>query len=326
MEGRKAVNLILDTDIETDSDDVGAVAVLHALADRGEANVLGMICSSPLEWGAPCLQALNTFYNRPHIPIGTLKVEEREAGPEHARYAAYVEAMNPRRLYNRYVPAHYPNELQSGHNAPDSTQIYRKLLSSQPDHSVTICAVGFLGPLSRLLRSAPDAWSDMDGYALVRCKVKLLVSMAIGTFPEGKDRFNWKMDPVSAEHVINHWPTPIAVSEYGDRILTGSRLYLELEEGHPVRTAYKLHLGGEGKSRSSWDQLAVLYAVRGEGDQFTQKTGYQIRFSAETMMHHWHSDAGGRGDIYVQPTLSSQEMASRIEDLMISAQGPIRNE
>ena len=36
------VRVILDTDLSSDVDDVGAVAVLHALADAGEAEILGM--------------------------------------------------------------------------------------------------------------------------------------------------------------------------------------------------------------------------------------------------------------------------------------------
>lgn len=321
MTDNQSVSIILDTDIETDSDDVGAIATLHALADRGEANILGMICSSPLEWGASCLQAFNTYYNRSDIPIGTLKVDELEANLNYRPYLDCVGRVNPQRLYNRYISQNYPNALQSGANAPDSTRVYRQILSAQPDHSVVICAIGFLGPLSQLLQSGPDEYSEWNGFELVQRKVKLLVSMGIGTFPEGKDRFNWNKDPASAEHVLNHWPTPIAVSEHGEDILTGSRLCLELEDQHPVRTAYKLHLEGEGRSRSSWDQVAVMYAVRGAGDVFAEKRGYRIQYDAVTKLHKWHSSEEGRSDIYIHPVLTSEEMARRIEDLMISATG-----
>src|SRR5687767_11741616 len=58
---RQAVRVILDTDIGPDVDDAGAVAVLHALADRGEARILAMFCCTSSDWGAPCLDALNTY-------------------------------------------------------------------------------------------------------------------------------------------------------------------------------------------------------------------------------------------------------------------------
>jgi hypothetical protein len=35
-----AVNLVLDTDMSIDVDDVGAVCAMHALADLGEVNIL----------------------------------------------------------------------------------------------------------------------------------------------------------------------------------------------------------------------------------------------------------------------------------------------
>ena len=39
------MSLILDTDIDTDCDDAGALAVLHALQSRRQATILGVICS-----------------------------------------------------------------------------------------------------------------------------------------------------------------------------------------------------------------------------------------------------------------------------------------
>lgn len=55
-----SVSIILDTDMDTDCDDVGALAMLHALADNGEAEILGIVCDAPTVWGAPCIEAINT--------------------------------------------------------------------------------------------------------------------------------------------------------------------------------------------------------------------------------------------------------------------------
>ena len=81
------VMVILDTDISTDVDDVGAVAVLHSLADRGEARILGMMISSGDPWSASCLSALNTFFNRPHIPIGVVK---GKSVTDHSKYTEII--------------------------------------------------------------------------------------------------------------------------------------------------------------------------------------------------------------------------------------------
>ena len=39
-----SIPIILDTDIGPDCDDVGAISVLHALANNGETEILGIMC------------------------------------------------------------------------------------------------------------------------------------------------------------------------------------------------------------------------------------------------------------------------------------------
>src|SRR5579883_1622803 len=62
--GKAPVPVILDSDIGPDVDDAGATAILNAMADRGEARILAMCCCTSSEWGAPCLNAINTYYGR----------------------------------------------------------------------------------------------------------------------------------------------------------------------------------------------------------------------------------------------------------------------
>ena len=40
------VQLIIDTDLGFDVDDVGAIAVAHALADQGKVDILGVVCNT----------------------------------------------------------------------------------------------------------------------------------------------------------------------------------------------------------------------------------------------------------------------------------------
>jgi len=61
------------TDIGPDCDDVAALMLLYALADRGEGDIIGMMCCTSSEWGAACLDARNAHYGRLRIPVGTLK-------------------------------------------------------------------------------------------------------------------------------------------------------------------------------------------------------------------------------------------------------------
>jgi hypothetical protein len=62
------IPVILDTDIDGDSDDVAAVAILHALADEGKVGILAMGVVSRHPYSPACLDAINTFYGRGDIP------------------------------------------------------------------------------------------------------------------------------------------------------------------------------------------------------------------------------------------------------------------
>ncbi len=65
------VRILFDTDMGSDCDDAGALAILHVYADRGLAEILGCIYSSgQVPYGAGVVQAINIYYGRPKIPIG----------------------------------------------------------------------------------------------------------------------------------------------------------------------------------------------------------------------------------------------------------------
>lgn len=238
------VPVIFDTDIMGDVDDVGAVAILHALADRGEAKILatGVCVKNP--WSPLCLAALNTYFGRADIPLGVVK------GPAHNRASKYAQT----------IAEEFPHALESADAAPDAALLYRNVLARQPDRSVVMVSVGQLTNLRNLLKTGPDQHSDLDGRDLVKRKVRVWVCMG-GRFPEGREA-NLINDGPAAAYAIEHWPTPIIFSgwEIGNEIMTGARLS-EAPAGTPVRRGYELYNGL--KDRQSWDQTAVLYAVRG---------------------------------------------------------------
>ena len=69
------VRLVLDTDMSGDCDDAGALALLQALTDRGECELLATVINRKDFTGASAAatDAINTFYGRPDLPIGTDK-------------------------------------------------------------------------------------------------------------------------------------------------------------------------------------------------------------------------------------------------------------
>src|SRR6476659_1934898 len=73
LPARTAVPIIFDTDMGPDYDDTGAITLLHAFADSGEAKILATMASTSYEGVAGVLNVFNTYFKRPDIPIGIPK-------------------------------------------------------------------------------------------------------------------------------------------------------------------------------------------------------------------------------------------------------------
>ena len=66
------VALIIDTDAATDCDDAGALAVAHALQNRGECKILAVVTSNKDIYSIGAIDAINTWYGRGNIPFDRL--------------------------------------------------------------------------------------------------------------------------------------------------------------------------------------------------------------------------------------------------------------
>jgi pyrimidine-specific ribonucleoside hydrolase len=170
----------------------------------------------------------------------------------------------------------YPHDILSTSQASDAVEIYRRILSKEDDHSVTLVTVGFLTNLANLLISKPDNYSSLDGKALVSKKIKRLVSMA-GGFPSGKE-FNIFMDSVASKYVYENWPGEIIFTgfEIGSKIHTGIKLINSDIKNSPVKDVFRISipLAEEDKyGRMSWDETAVLIGVYGTEGFFDTVNG-----------------------------------------------------
>ena len=260
------VKIIFDTDMESDVDDVAALAMLHGLADQGDAEILATISSSLNPWSAPTIDVINTYFGRPDIPIGNVKTK-----------GVYRNS-----IYAKPLSEQFPQNIGLGEKAQEATSLYRRILSEQEDASVVIVTVGYLTNLSKLLSSEPDELSPLTGMELVKKKVKHYVCMG-GRYPQEQDPGKWgnfKPDPEAVVHVTNEWPTLITFTTGGvfsNAIPTGKILFTnKAEKGNPVSTAYKIFLKSWNRDyHHSADLIAVYVAVRGHEPYFTlREDGY----------------------------------------------------
>ena len=68
-----SVKLIVDTDMSTDCDDVGALCIAHALADAGEVELLATVHNTGADTGVCAVSVINTYYGRANITVGAYK-------------------------------------------------------------------------------------------------------------------------------------------------------------------------------------------------------------------------------------------------------------
>lgn len=303
QKNQKPVPVIFDTDMGPDYDDVGAIALLHAFADQGDAEILATIASTKYEGVASVLNVLNTYFKKPNIPIGVPK----------------GEAISTRDFqhWSDSLIAHYPHQIKKNQEVPDAVALYRKVLARQADQSVTIVTVGFLTNIAELLKSSPDESSPLSGMELVKKKVKKLVSMA-GKFPSGRE-FNVHEDVKAAQYVVEKWPKPLLLSgfEIGEKIKTGLPLIQNAAiQNSPVKDAYAISIPlseGDREGRMSWDQTAVLVAVKGHAPYYSLVPGTMT--VKEDGGNDW--DPAGSNHHYLVEDRPYLEVQQLINDLMM---------
>jgi inosine-uridine nucleoside N-ribohydrolase len=298
-----SVRIIFDTDLGPDYDDVGALAFLHAMADSGRAEILATVSSNKNELVAPSIDVINTYFRRGDLEIGAPKGEGADMGA--------------RQHWADSIIKYYPHDVKRTSEVPDAVEIYRKILSSQPDNSVTIVTVGFLTNISNLLKSGADQYSNLNGTDLVTKKVKRLVSMA-GAFPSGRE-YNIFIDPVSSKYAFDNWPGEIIFTgfEIGSKIFTGLRLISSDIEGSPVKDVFSISIPfseDDKNGRMSWDQTAVLIGVYGTEGFFDTVQG-RITVTSEGN-NSWENDPSGR-HFYVAWKMSIPVLERFIEDRMM---------
>jgi len=252
--------VIIDTDIALWWDDVTALAMANAAEDQGHLEILGVVADVKSIWAVPAIDAINTYYGNGKIPVGETLGTEQDVFPG---------------VYTDELATQFP---RSNQNAPDAVDLYRQLLSKEPDHSVTIVSLGGHTNLAALLASRQGNGSPLSGKDLVAQKVKLLVVMD-GEFPVPSRAWtNTLIDPVATKYVFNGgWPNSVPIhwadAAIGFPLFAGNGVCDAHEDG-PVRAAYDILFGcGQPVDDADWDGIAMYYAIYGTDNGTLGLTG-----------------------------------------------------
>ncbi|RYD48776.1 MAG: hypothetical protein EOP83_26050, partial [Verrucomicrobiaceae bacterium] len=296
------VRLIIDTDTATDCDDAGALAVAHALQNRRECVILAVVVNNKDPYSVGAIDAINTWFGRGNIPLGAF------TGTTVGKTGSYRPIAENSALYG--------HDVITSAQVPDAVTTYRTVLAAQPDASVVIASIGWLNNLEELLKSPADAISPLTGPQLVAAKVKSISIMG-GRYPSGSEyNFTSFGSPSSTQYFVENWPDTVPVMfqgyEVGDGVKTGPSL-LNTPASNPVRKAYEIMYNGIN-GRPSWDQCAILHAVRGLSDYWTAETVGSNTINADGT-NAWVASPD-KNQAYSKVLMSDSALASVIGDLM----------
>lgn len=303
--------IIFDTDFGGDADDLGALAMLHHLENNDECEILAVMSWSTEKHVIPAIDAVNRFYNNPDIPLGIRQAEEW-----HQTDWNYTGPLADKLSYQL-----------TNDDVMTATSLYRKILSENEDKSVKIVTVGPLANIMNLIKSEPDEYSSLSGNELINKKVKEFVVMG-GKFPEGKGEWNFDGNmPGVTKYVLENLEVPVVFSgfEIGVRIKTGE-VFNKLNPDHPLYIGFyhfskhapwmKQSFQGKILDNSTFDQTAVLYAVRGGVGKYWEKVSGGYCEVDQNGDNRW-IEGEPTNQSYLVLTKEPEKMAELIEKLML---------
>jgi len=251
--------IIIDTDLSLWWDDATAVGMANVLEQRHRVEILGVMSDIRNPVAAAAIDAIDTAYRHGGIPVGAVADSSADTAPHG---------------YSDVLAEQLPHAIRSSSQAQPAVQLYRRLLAAQPDHSVTVVAIGGDTNLAGLLHSSPGQGSSLPGRALVATKVKKLV-IEDGLFPTGGPPFtNERIDVAATKWLVSSqgWPTAIAWVDgfTGINTKVGAGLCSSVPSKNPMRIVYQKLFNCGPPGDGDWDGPTMLYAVGGAAGIFSE--------------------------------------------------------
>ncbi len=299
--------IIVDTDLSLWWDDATALGMANVLQQRGKVQILGVMSDVRNPVAAAAIDAIDTAYGHSRIPVGAV-VDSAANTAAHG--------------YSDFVAKQLPHRIRNSAQAQPAVRLYRQLLAAQPNHSVTVVALGGDTNLAGLLRSGPGQGSSLRGRALVAAKVKNLV-IEDGFFPTGGPPFtNEKIDIPATQFIVGTkgWPTPMAWVDGLTGIATkvGASLCTTVPPKNPMRIVYTKLFNCGPPGDGDWDGPTLLYAVEGASGVFSElgQGGAAVINSHGGLT--WGSGVDHPPEVYVH-VANQTELNARINSLIESS-------
>lgn len=254
--------VILDTDIGSSTDDLFTMEMAYRYEAEGRCKLLGIVVDREGEDYAALADVMNTYFGHVNVPIGL----ERN-GIKTPR--VFIDYRNLYKLTTGKGEPMFKQTVSDYSTLPDGWKLYRQLLASQPDHSVSICSLGFVSCLTQLLASEPDDLSPLSGVELVRQKVKCLYLMA-GVFTSSEEpEYNFLQAPEFAKKFFELWPRDVdavfSPMEVGNEIEYKPETVISdisRTDIHPIKQVYMNYNCDTGQRM--WDPMTLIQAVEGD--------------------------------------------------------------
>ncbi len=248
----KTLDIILDTDVGSDCDDMMALAYLIYAKRNLSVDIKAITHSNTCPEGIPTIRALFRHLGEAVPPIG-------KPEGEIATYDKYAGAVTEKFA-----------DKECYAEAENAVSVMRRALTESFD--AVILGVGPMTNIAALLESAPDDISSLDGISLVRERCRKIVLMA-GDFVSGKPEWNVKLDIPAMQTVVKKSPVPIAFLpfEVGHGMITGKPVMDAFGEENPLSLSFTRFPGTDKLGgRHSWDPATAVFAVLGDSEYLTE--------------------------------------------------------
>lgn len=266
------IQMILDSDFGSSTDDLFALMMLHHYIDEGLVDLKGIIVDREGEKNAGIVDIFDNYYGHPDIPVGL----ERNGVKNPRCFIPYngicdLKDAQGNPLFKRSLDAS---------KLPDGYKLYRKILSKAEDNSIVVVAIGFATTLSQLFESGSDEYSSLSGLDLFKQKVKA-VYIQSGRFEAGDSLSGYNMRAASKQSAVFYSKLPEKVdlimspSNIGDKMNYLPQdvvADLSYTDWNPIKAVYTNYTCDTGQRM--WDTNCLVQAVFGDNAYHLSPRGW----------------------------------------------------